>query len=210
MKKETISVGGVDYIVRTVDITSLPGFEGKAYKEVDVADYELWAAIERAWQEGDYDAAEIDNNIFYYADSEFVKSDPTDEELVDYLRERLCQMRKVKPVSEPVKVDCYAIELDDLGQKQISLLGYTYKGDNWKTINVRGVCLSLTEFVEGMKEHEDYVDLLYQESKEYEQDVTDEQCVKAINHFFGGNPADYYLDFADVTEDTPVGNYMSN
>jgi hypothetical protein len=59
-----------------------------------------------------------------------------------------------------------------------------------------------------MKESEDYVNELYTESREYEEDVTDEQCVNAINYFFDGEPADYYLHFEDVTIDTPVGNYI--
>ena len=119
-------------------------------------------------------------------------------------------MRKFKEVSVPKEFDFYAIEADELGQKQISLLGYTYKGDNWKTIDVRGVCLPLSEFVEGMKGHEDYVQSLLEWSKEYEHDVTDEECVKAINHFFDGYPARYRLKFEDVTIDTPFGNYVNS
>ena len=119
-------------------------------------------------------------------------------------------MRKFDNVSVPKVFDFYAIEVDELGQKQISLLGYTYKGDNWKTIDVRGVCLPLSEFVEGMKGSEDYVNSLYEWSKEYERDVTDEECVADINHFFDGKPADYLLQFEDVTIDTPVGNYVDS
>lgn len=119
-------------------------------------------------------------------------------------------MRKFGTINTPEALDLYSIEADELGQKQISLLGYTYKGDNWKTIDVRGVCLPLSEFVDGMKGHEDYVQSLYEWSKEYEHDVTDEECVNAINHFFDGKPADCRLQFEDVTIDTPFGNYVNS
>lgn len=209
MQKNFITIGNVDYVVRTLDITSLPTFEGETYRSVDVADVALWNELEHRMELGDKYATRLDEEIFFYADSEFIKNDPTDEKLLDYLRENLLQMRKFNPVSKPKALDCYAIELDDLGQKQISLLGYTYKGDQWKTIDVRGVCLPLSEFVEGMEESEDYVQSLLECSKEYEHDVTAEECCVAINRFYDGKPADYYLNFTDVTIDTPVGNYVN-
>jgi len=210
MQKSTITLNGVDYIVRTIDITSLPTFDGESYRSVDVADVALWDVLERRMELGDKYATRLDEEIFFYSDSEFIRRDPTDEELLDYLREHLCDMTRFKPVRQPEAIDFYAVELDDMGQKQISLLGYTYKGDNWKTIDVRGVCLPLSEFVDGMQGHEDYVNSLYEASKEYEHDVTAEQCVVAINHFFDGEPADYRLQFEDVTIDTPVGNYVNS
>lgn len=209
MQKSTITLDGVDYIVRTIDITSLPTFDGESYRSVDVADVALWDVLERRMELGDKYATRLDETIFFYPDSEFIRRDPTDEELLDYLRERLCNMTRFKPVRQPEAIDLYAVEMDDLGQKHIQLLGYTYKGDQWKTIDVRGVCLPLSEFVEGMGQHEDYVQSLLEQSREYERDVTAEQCVVAINHFFDGEPADYRLRFEDVTIDTPVGNYIN-
>lgn len=210
MQKSTITLQGVDYIVRTLDITSLPTFEGESYRSVQVADVALWNELEHLIEMGDKYAVRLDEEIFFYPDSEFIKADPTDEELMDYLRENLCYMTKYKPVRVPEAIDFYAVELDDLGQKHIQLLGYTYKGDNWKKIDVRGVCLPLSEFVEGMEKSEDYVNELYQESRQYEREVSDDRCVAAINHFFDGEPADYRLQFCDVTIDTPVGNYVNS
>ena len=209
MQKSTITLDGVDYIVRTIDITSLPTFGSEGYRNVDVADVALWNELELRMEQGDKYAMGLDETIFFYPDSEFIRRDPTDEELLDYLREHLCGMTKYKPVSQPEAIDLYAVEMDDLGQKHIQLLGYTYKGDGWKTIDVRGVCLPLSEFVEGMEQSEDYVQSLLEQSREYERDVTAEQCVVAINHFFDGEPADYRLRFEDVTIDTPVGNYIN-
>ena len=106
MHKDFITgTNGVDYVVRTIDITSLPTFEGEAYKEVTVADYALWALIEPAYELCDKHAIRLDESIFYYADSEFIKNDPTDEELLDYLREHLCGMRRFKAVRQPVALD---------------------------------------------------------------------------------------------------------
>lgn len=210
MDKSTITLQGVDYIVRTIDITSLPTFDGDAYKSVDVADVALWHELERMMEQGDKYATRLDETIFFYPDSEFIKADPTDDELLDYMMEHLCQMTRFKPVRKPESFDFYSIELDDRGRKQISLLGYTYHGDNWKTIDARGVCLPLSEFIDGMEEHEDYVNLLYEGCREYERDVTDEECVADINRFFDGKPADYRLKFEDVIMETPVGNYVND
>lgn len=55
----------------------------------NVADYELWRAIE-AYYLLDDDARSIDNSIYYYCDSGFIASDPTDEEIVEYLIKHGC------------------------------------------------------------------------------------------------------------------------
>ena len=209
MEKSTISVGSADFIVRTLDVRRLPGFESDAYAEVLVADGALWDAIEQAIMAGDYDACKIDDEIFFYVETEFINQDPTDEQLLDYLLLHMCDITKFEPVSKPEAVDLYTIENDGSGRKKISILGFTYHGDNWKTIDVSGICLPLDEFIEGITKNEDYVNSLYEGCREYEEDVTDDQCVNAINHFFGGKPADYRLLFDNVTNDTPVGNYIN-
>lgn len=89
MEKSTITLQGVDYVVRTVDVRSIPTFEDECYAEVDVAGDELWDAIERAIKAGDYDAAKLDDLIFYYVNDELLRLDATDEEIVDYMRENL-------------------------------------------------------------------------------------------------------------------------
>ena len=56
-----------------------------------VADFELWAAIEDAVnyksEEKHDEATALDNEIFFYCDSSFIASDPTDEEIINYLKE---------------------------------------------------------------------------------------------------------------------------
>ena len=89
MEKSTITLQGVDYVVRTVDVRSIPTFEDECYAEMDVAGDELWDAIERAIKAGDYDAAKLDDMIFYYVDDELIHSDATDEEIVNYIKENI-------------------------------------------------------------------------------------------------------------------------
>ena len=51
------------------------------------ADIDLWDAIEEDYNNGNKEAIEIDNDIYFYLDSGFIASDPTDEEIVEYLIE---------------------------------------------------------------------------------------------------------------------------
>ena len=57
---------------------------------IEVADYELWAAIEYAYEHEDAErhseAVALDNEICYYCDSGFIASEPTDDEIRKYLR----------------------------------------------------------------------------------------------------------------------------
>ena len=76
---------GKKFHVRTVMLPQELG----GYK-ANVADVELWNAIEDAYYDGDKTANSIDNDIFYYCDSGFIASDPTDEEIVEYLIKNGC------------------------------------------------------------------------------------------------------------------------
>lgn len=81
MTKNYVEYNGKKFPVRTVNLSSVSSY----YTDVDVADYELFAAIESDYDEGKREAVEIDNSIFFYCDSGFIESDPTDEEIIDYL-----------------------------------------------------------------------------------------------------------------------------
>lgn len=86
MKKYFEEWNGKMFPVRTVMLPQeLGGFEA------NVADYELWNAI-RYYVENlrDLEASRIDNDIYYYCDSGFIASDPTDEEIIDYLIKSGC------------------------------------------------------------------------------------------------------------------------
>jgi hypothetical protein len=51
------------------------------------ADIDLWNAIENDYNNGNSEAHALDNYIYFYLDSGFIASDPTDEEIVEYLIE---------------------------------------------------------------------------------------------------------------------------
>lgn len=54
-----------------------------------IADIELWFDLEEDYENGDTIAIGIDNLIFYYCDSGFVASEPTEEEVIKYFENAL-------------------------------------------------------------------------------------------------------------------------
>ena len=56
----------------------------------NVATIELWDAIEAACNVGGITANNIDDSIYFYCEHGFIESDPTDEEIVDYLIKNGC------------------------------------------------------------------------------------------------------------------------
>lgn len=57
---------------------------------VNVADIDLWDAIEEDYNNGNSEAHALDNDIYFYCEYGFIASDPTDEEIVNYLTEHGC------------------------------------------------------------------------------------------------------------------------
>lgn len=80
MKKYFLKWKDKTFPVRT--ITHPEDVDYRTPIEVNVADIELWWAIEEDCEKGNKEAKEIDNSIFYYCDSGFIASDPTDEEII--------------------------------------------------------------------------------------------------------------------------------
>lgn len=56
----------------------------------NVADIDLWDAIEEDYNNGNSDAHALDNEIYFYCDYGFIASDPTDEEIIEYLIKHGC------------------------------------------------------------------------------------------------------------------------
>ena len=56
----------------------------------NVADVDLWDAIDEDYNNGNSEAHALDNDIYYYCDYGFIASDPTDEEIVEYLIKHGC------------------------------------------------------------------------------------------------------------------------
>ncbi len=84
MEKSTINYKGVDYIVRTLDIRSIPAWEDECYAEVQVADISL----NMAFEEGDKRADAIDESIFFYLHKSQLEK-MSDKKLVELLAEYL-------------------------------------------------------------------------------------------------------------------------
>lgn len=130
-------------------------------------------------------------------------------------------MKKFDKVLKPFEGDFYTITEQD-GEKFIHVDGYTYKSDSeefvsednpngiyWAHLQVCWFVYSLKEFIAKFKEKGgDFVDDNYCNLNQYQSDNTAEQMTNAINHYFDGKPADAYLDFGEITEETPCGNYV--
>ena len=87
MKRITLSYNGLEY----------SAIEIEAYKiDKDVTDKNLayticdiefwWDVLERPCMNGDKEANEIDNMIYYYCDSGFCDSEPTEEQVIEYFK----------------------------------------------------------------------------------------------------------------------------
>jgi hypothetical protein len=57
---------------------------------VKVTDVELYHEYESEYERGDSKAVELDNSIYYFCDSGFIASDPTDKEIIEYLIKHEC------------------------------------------------------------------------------------------------------------------------
>ena len=89
MQAKVITWKGVEYPIRTLDIRSIPTYEDAFYSAVDIADAELWDAIEQVPTHEEDMAMAIDNAIFFYCEHGFLKRKPTDAELLNYLKKYL-------------------------------------------------------------------------------------------------------------------------
>ena len=77
---------GKKFLVREVMFEVCDGMETM----VKVADVDLWDAIEEDYNNGNSEAHALDNDIYFYCDYGFIASDPTDDEIVEYLIKNVC------------------------------------------------------------------------------------------------------------------------
>ena len=131
-------------------------------------------------------------------------------------------MKKFEKVNKPIEGDFYSIVEQD-GKKYIHVNGYIYKSDSeefvskdnpngiyWAEIEVNWFVFELSHFIKEYNENgNEWVDSVYTELSQYQDDCNEEKIVDYINHYFDGDIADAYLDFDELTEDTPCGNYVS-
>lgn len=119
-------------------------------------------------------------------------------------------MTKFEKVSEPMEMDFYSIEMNDRGEKQIHISGFTEKGDEWRCIDVCWFIEPLEKFIKHVSELKDHVGIEYATHTQYQKDYLEKGgIVRTINEYFDGKPADYILSFPEITIDSPCGNYVS-
>ena len=70
--------------VRTVTLPE--DFFEMAGVKVNVADVDLFHSYELEYENGDMHASAIDESIYFFCDSGFIESDPSDEEIIRYLQ----------------------------------------------------------------------------------------------------------------------------
>ena len=87
MKRDTIIYKGVEYPIIEIARNLVDSEWKNAVSSITyiIADIELWSAIVRDYENDESTAVDIDNSIYYYCDSGFVASKPTEEEVIEYL-----------------------------------------------------------------------------------------------------------------------------
>ena len=83
MERSKINYKGNDYPTIEIALSNVSNIESNEL--VTIADYELWAAIEDDYENGDKEAVWIDNNVYFYCDSGFIASNPTESEIIEYM-----------------------------------------------------------------------------------------------------------------------------
>ena len=85
MERSKINYKGIDYPTIEIALSKVSNIESNEL--VTIADYELWAAIEDDYEDGDKEALWIDNDVYFYCDSGFIASNPTESEIIEYMNE---------------------------------------------------------------------------------------------------------------------------
>ena len=83
MERSKINYKGIDYPTIEIALSKVSNIESNEL--VTIADYELWAAIEDHYEDGEIEALWIDNNVYFYCDSGFIASNPTESEVIEYM-----------------------------------------------------------------------------------------------------------------------------
>lgn len=143
-----------------------------------------------------------------------------DEEYLDHLEEYEAMIvqkydLRLPEVTEPEEMEFYSIEPDGKGGKQIHVLGYCYtEGDDqgegpWRNVEYTFFIEPLQEFIDHLKQNENYVGDTAADVKQYIGDYTDEGMADVINHYFDGQTANRRLHYSEITIDTPCGDYIA-
>ena len=86
MERDSIVYNGIEYPIIIINGNKID--EDCLSDSIDyiIADSDLWAAIEDDFNDGVQDAIDIDNEIFYYCDSGFVASKPSEKKVIEYFK----------------------------------------------------------------------------------------------------------------------------
>lgn len=86
MTRDWIEFNGYEYPIIRIEGKKID-FECTTDVEYTICDIDFWwDALERPCMNGDKEANEIDSQIFYYCDSGFVASEPTEQQVLDYFK----------------------------------------------------------------------------------------------------------------------------
>jgi hypothetical protein len=83
MERSNIKYKGIDY--PTIEIPLSKVSDIKSDEIVTIADCELWVAIEDDYYNGDKEAVWIDDSVYFYCNSGFIASNPTESEVIEYM-----------------------------------------------------------------------------------------------------------------------------
>lgn len=83
MERSNINYKGIDYPIIEISLSKVSDIESDEI--VTIADCELWMAIEDDYYNGDKEAVWLDDKIYFYCDSGFIASNPTESEVIEYM-----------------------------------------------------------------------------------------------------------------------------
>lgn len=112
-------------------------------------------------------------------------------------------------IRKPIACELYEIRTEG-GEKYIHILAYTYQSDvDWRLIEGTWIIVKLKNFIMCFAEHkEDFTNEMWEETNQYESEMRGEELVDAVNNYFAGRGADKFLQYGEITIDTPDGNYI--
>ena len=83
MERSNINYKGIDYPIIEIPLSKVSDI--KSDEIVTIVDCELWVAIEDDYYNGDKEAVWIDDSVYFYCDSGFIASNPTESEVIEYM-----------------------------------------------------------------------------------------------------------------------------
>ena len=86
MEKSYIEYKGERYPTIEISLNKISDIESE--ERVVLADIELFFAIEEDYENDVYEAVDIDNSVYYYCDSGFVESCPSESEVIEYMSDK--------------------------------------------------------------------------------------------------------------------------